>query len=436
VLTQAGVLRAASIEELFDMAMAFGARALPRTRRTAVLTNAGGPGILAADAMETCGLELVELSAQTVRELQPLFPPEASLRNPVDMIASAKPADYAAALSALLRDPNVDAVLPIFVPPFAIRQEDVAQSLVTGAAADPTKPVVAVLMGREGLPQGRSELRDAGIPAFIFPESAARALATLNRHRERAAEPLAAPVELDADRAAAAAILAGARAEGRDRLSTAESLALIAAYGIPTAPARRASGVESAVAAAHETGFPVALKIQSAEVDHKSDAGGVRIGIESESALRRAYAEMVESVQSRVPGARTDAVLVQRMIAGGVETIVGISREPGYERCPLVMFGLGGIFVEAIGDVVFGVAPLDRARAESMVAGIRGARLLTGMRGRPAVDRASLVDALCRIARLADDFPEIAELDVNPLIALHAGAVAVDGRVLLSQPLR
>jgi acetate---CoA ligase (ADP-forming) len=429
LLAQAGVMRAGSIEELFDMAMAFGARALPRTRRTAVLTNAGGPGILAADAMETYGLELVELAAATVSELQPLFPTEASLRNPIDMVASARPVDYATALSALLRDPGVDAVLPIFVPPFAIRQEDVAKALVMGAGADASKPVIAVLMGREGLQKGRADLRDAGIPAYTFPESAARALAALNRHRERSEQPPVLPADFEVDRSTAAAIIARARAAGRDRLTTAEALAVIGAYGIPTADARLASNAEAAVSAADAIGYPVALKIQSAHIDHKSDLGGVHVGIESGAALRRIHDEMIERVKRDAPGAHVDGVLVQRMVSGGLETIVGISREPGYERCPLVMFGLGGIFVESIGDVVFGMAPLDRARAEAMVAGIRGATLLSGTRGRAAVDRGALAEALCRIGRLAEDFPEISELDVNPLIALSEGAVAVDARI-------
>ena len=191
MLTQAGVLRAESIEELFDMAMGFGATARPRSRRTAVLTNAGGPGILAADALETEGLELVELSPATVEALRPLFPPEASIRNPLDMIASATPAGYKAALTAFLADPNIDAVVPIFIPPFGVRAEDVAEAIVSASHTNPDKPMLAVLMGREGLPQGRAELHAAGIPAYIFPESAARALNALNRQREWEARPAA-----------------------------------------------------------------------------------------------------------------------------------------------------------------------------------------------------------------------------------------------------
>ncbi|MGH2898178.1 MAG: GNAT family N-acetyltransferase, partial [Solirubrobacteraceae bacterium] len=208
LLTQAGVLRAATIEELFDIAMAFESRAIPRSRRTAVLTNAGGPGILAADAMEACGLELTDLSRATVDALRPLLPPEASLRNPVDMIASATPAGYRRALTALLADPAIDAVVPIFVPPFGVKQQDVADAVVGAASTEPDKTVLAVLMGREGLPQGRAELHAAGIPAYIFPESAARALAALNRHAEWVARPSArrGPIR-DVDRGAARGII-------------------------------------------------------------------------------------------------------------------------------------------------------------------------------------------------------------------------------------
>ncbi|HMA22654.1 MAG TPA: CoA-binding protein, partial [Gemmatimonadaceae bacterium] len=234
LLTQAGVLRASTIEELFDMAMAFEVRSLPRSRRTAVLTNAGGPGILAADAMEACGLDLVELNPQTVDLLRPLFPKEASIRNPLDMIASATPAGYKTAMTALLADPAVDVVVPIFVPPFGVKQEDVAEAIVGAAATAVDKPVIAVLMGREGLPQGRAELYDARIPAYIFPESAARAIAALNRHVEWAARPPASRTPItDVDALCARVIIAGAGADGREQLTQLEALALLKAYRIP-----------------------------------------------------------------------------------------------------------------------------------------------------------------------------------------------------------
>lgn len=433
MLAQAGVLRANSIEDLFDMAMGFGALARPRSRRTAVLTNAGGPGILAADAIETQGLELVELSPATVEALRPLFPPEASIRNPLDMIASATPAGYKAALTAFLADPNIDAVVPIFVPPFGVRQEDVAEAIVSAAQTRPEKPLLAVLMGLKGLPQGRAELHEAGIPAYIFPESAARALNALNRQREWEEREAASITPRLVDRAAAAAILHGARDDKRDQLTQGESIALLEAYGIPVAGVHFvAEGDASALeAAATATGYPLVMKLASPDITHKTDVGGVIVGIHALDELREAYAQMMARVRTAAPDARVDGVVLQRMIPGGRETIAGVTHDPRFG--PLLMFGLGGVFVEALEDVIFRVAPVDDGQARDMVRGIRGARVLQGLRGEAPADEGAIVDALCRLGQLAADFPEIAELDVNPLLALSSGVVAVDARVRMQR---
>jgi acetyl coenzyme A synthetase (ADP forming)-like protein len=430
LLTQAGVLRAGSIEELFDMAMAFGAHAMPKSRRTAVLTNAGGPGILAADAMEGCGLELAELGSATVDAIRPLFPAEASIRNPLDMIASATPSGYEAALTALLADPSVDAAVPIFVPPFGVRQEDVAQAIVTAAARHPAKPVLAVLMGREGLPLGRAELHEAGIPAYIFPESAARALLALNRHAEWATRPAGNPLPLEVDREAASAIVDQAVQERREKLTEMEALDLLRAYGVPTVESRLVPSGGDLTAAARAIGFPVAMKLVSADVTHKTDVGGVRLGIANEAELLQNHEELTRDVRARSAGASIDGVLLQRMVCGGRETIAGITRRA--EFGPLIMFGLGGVFVEAIQDVVFRIAPIDPAQAMEMITSIRGVRVLTGLRGAPPCDLEAIAAVLRRVGQLAMDFPRIQELDVNPLMATEHGVVAVDARVRLS----
>jgi acetate---CoA ligase (ADP-forming) len=429
LLTQAGVLRASTIEELFDMALAFEVRSPPRSRRTAVLTNAGGPGILAADAMEACGLDLAELSPATVDTLRPLFPAEASIRNPLDMIASATPDGYRAALTALLADPRIDAVVPIFVPPFGVRQEDVAEAIV-GAARTSDKPVLAVLMGRAGLPHGRAELKRAHIPTYIFPESAARALLTLNRHVEWAGRPPAARARPDdIDRDAARAVLDRAVADGRTQLSQTESLAVLRAYGIPTVRGTLAASADEAIHAADVIGYPVALKIVSPDVVHKTEVGGVRVGLGSARDVRAAYDEMRERVARAMPRARVDGVLVQEVATGGCETIVGMTRD---SFGPLVMFGLGGVLVEALHDVVFRIAPLGDADARAMMSSIRGATLLDGARGAPPIDRDAVASVIQRISELAIDFPGITELDVNPLLARPNGVVALDARVSIS----
>jgi acetyl coenzyme A synthetase (ADP forming)-like protein len=431
LLTQAGVLRAVSMEELFDMAMAFTGPPLPRSRRTAVLTNSGGPGILVADALEPQGMELVDLSPETIARLRPLFPEEASLRNPVDMIASATAADYRAALDALLADGNVDSAVAIFVPPLGIHAGDVAESIAAAAGKHPGKPVLAVLMGREGLPEGRAELHRAGIPAYIFPESAARALGALRRVREWRARPEVPDRPLTVDRDRAARLLAQARSAGRTKLTELEVLGLLSAYGIAAAPARLAHDAEEAARAAAEIGYPVAVKIVSQQIIHKTEVGGVRTGIGTAVELKEACVEMLDSVSHHAPSATIDGLLVQRMIPGGRETIVGVSRDAVFG--PLVMFGLGGIYVEALGDVVFRIAPLGPLDVHDMLKGIRGAAILEGIRGAPPVDFAALGDVVQRVAQLAIDHEEIAELDINPLLALPQGVQAVDARILLGE---
>jgi acetate---CoA ligase (ADP-forming) len=430
LLTQAGVLRAESIEELFDMAMAFTGRPLPRSRRTAIVTNSGGPGILAADAMETRGLEVVELESATIAQLKPLFPEEASIRNPLDMIASATPAHYRSALDAVLSDPNVDSALAVFLPLLSVRQQDIAESIVAVAAKHVEKPVLAVLMGSAGLPQGRAELHKAGIPAYVFPESAARGLAALRRQREWTARPVGSPPVIQVDRARAARALAGSSANGKRKLGELEALELLAAYGIPVAESRLAVSPEEAARIAAQLGFPVVLKAVSPELVHKTDVGGVRVGLTTPVEVATSAAEMIDAVTRALPHAHLTGLLVQRMVTGGRETIVGMSRDPAFG--PLLMFGLGGIYVEALKDVVFRVAPILPLDAHDMVRSIRGVALLDGIRGAAPVDFAALTDVLLRVSQLAIDHPEIAELDVNPLLAFPKGVKAVDARVLVA----
>jgi acetyl coenzyme A synthetase (ADP forming)-like protein len=430
LLSQAGVLRAGSVEELFDLAMAFGGQPLPRTRRAAVVTNSGGPGILAADALEANNISVQDLDPATVNRLRPLFPEEASLRNPLDMVASATPSGYRAALDALLSDPGVDAVLAIFVPPLGVRQEDVAEAIVAAKAGHADKPVLAVLMGRQGLPQGKAELHAVGIPAYIFPESAARALGAMCRYREWRERPTPAPESLEVDLAAARVILAGARAEGRPRLDELESLALLAAYGVRTPPSVLARTEAEAVTAAERIGFPVVMKIMAPAIIHKTDVGGVQVGIGNALEARDAWREIHAGARRTQPTATVTGVLVQRMVKGGREFIAGMTRDPSVG--PMLMFGLGGTLVEVLGDVVFRLAPIQRLDAQDMIRGIRSNKLLMGVRGAPPADQTALEEVLLRLSRLTLDFPEIAELDLNPLLAFADGALAVDARVVLA----
>jgi acyl-CoA synthetase (NDP forming) len=430
LLTQAGVLRAGTIEELFDIALGFGVRTLPRSRRTAVVTNAGGPGILAADALDAAGLTLPAFAPATVASIRPLLPRDVPVGNPLDLIASATPEGYRASLTALLRDPGVDCVVPIFIPPLGVETDAVARAICDATRAVPGKPVLAVLMGRQGLPEWRAELHAAGVPTYIFPESAARAIAALNRHRENLGHPREVAERSDVDRWTVDMILANARADGRTWLMDVEAFAVLDAYGIPTTRAHFAVSKEEALIAASAIGFPVAMKIVSRDIPHKSEVGGVALDVGNEEAAADAYERMLLEASVRVHDACIDGVSVSAMVHGGLETIVGFARDPLFG--PLLMFGLGGVHVEALRDVAFRIGPLSERDASEMLAGIRGSAILDGIRGRAAVDRDAIRDTILRLSRLAADFPEIIELDVNPLLAFEHRVVAVDCRIALA----
>ena len=427
LIEQAGALRARSMEELFDMAIAFTARKRPRSNRTVVLTNSGGPGILAADALEANGMVLPELGEHTIRELKAVLPPEASFRNPMDMIASARPQNYRAALQMLLADPNVDSALALFVPPMGVRQQDVAEA-VAAAAMDSDKPVYAVLMARNGLPEGRAELHDADIPAYIFPESAARGLAAAVKHearRNRVTEP--AP-GIDADLTKARSIIRAATAAHRSDLTQVESLQLVKAYGIGIVEAVVVHDRAEATNAAAAFNQPLALKIMAAGISHKSDVGGVQLNVQPEEA-GTAFDAILSAVTRVRSDVVIDGVLMQPMASAGVELIVGAVRDPLFGAA--IMLGAGGILVELMKDVVFRFAPLTTTDARAMLDRLRSHAILDGFRGHPPVDRASIVDALLRMSRLMLDCPEVVELDINPLFARPSGVQAVDCRVRL-----
>jgi len=429
LFAQCGVHRADTVEELFDLAMAFGNAPLPDGPRVAIVTNAGGPGIIIADACEARGLEVVPLAEETRSRLRATLPEEASVQNPVDMIASAAAEDYRRALDVVIGAEEVDAVIAAFVPPLGIDAVDVARA-IRHAGESERKPVMAVLMGRRGLPQGMAELREAHVPAYIFPESAARALAAMDRQRRWLERPRGEVRRFDVDREAAAAVLDRAEERGRTLLTVDEAMEVLDAYGIPTVPRRRVEDARSAVAACAEIGYPVVVKAIAPGLAHKTEAGAVALDLESPERVREAVGEM----RRRAAGwedARLEALLVQRMVPGGRETIVGMTMEPNFG--PLIMFGLGGIYVEALGDVTFRLQPVRDVDAREMVRSIQGERLLAGVRGEPSVDFDLLAETVERVSQLVGDHPRIRELDVNPFLAFPEGegSVAVDGRIVL-----
>jgi acetyltransferase len=434
LLAQCGVLRADSVEELFDMAMALEDQPIPRGNRVAIITNAGGPGIIIADACESEGLEVVELSPDTQSRLRDIFPAEASVRNPVDMIASATSESYRVALEAVLADPNVDAAIAAFVPPLGVRQVDVASSIVDAYRGRPTrdKPILAVLMGKQGLPEGRAELNESGIPAYMFPESAARALASMVRYRQWLERPVQDPTRFDVDDAAVVRILEGVRSQGRQHLREHEALDVLQAYGVPVVTHRMVTTHAEAKEAAEACGYPVVLKAVAPGVIHKSDVGAVRVDIRTPAELDAAFGDMIR----RMGEAHLDleGVLVEKFVKGGRETIIGMSTDPSFG--PTLMFGLGGIFVEVLQDVSFRLAPVSEVDASEMLGAIRGAKLLDEFRGNAGADRAAVVQAIQRVSQLVVAHPEIAEMDINPFLAFPEGGLAVDCRIALHPDVR
>jgi acyl-CoA synthetase (NDP forming) len=423
-LDQCGVLRANTIEELFDVARALVRCPLPAGDRVAIVTNAGGPAIMATDACVNLGLRMAELSAETRAALRAALPPEASVANPVDMIASATAGAYSRTLAAVLDDPGVDLAMVINVTPLLSSPIDIIEA-VGAVARERAKAVLAVVMATDEFYEAVKTAHDLP-PVYRFPESAARAMFLLARYAAWRRRPADAPIpRFDTDDARVAAILDGAP-EGY--LDPAAVFRVLELYGIPVAEQRLAAGREEALAAAREIGFPVVLKAVAPGLVHKSEVGAVRVDLRDEGELARALGEM-EGAVGRA-GLAVEGFLVQEMARGGHEVIFGITTDPRFG--PLLMFGLGGKYVEVFQDVRFAVPPLDALEAREVVRGIRGFRLLEGVRGEPGADLDLLAEILLRLSQLVQRHPRIRELDINPFLAGpdRARARALDARLL------
>ena len=432
---QSGVIRADTLDEMFDIAACLDMQPLPHGRRIAVVTNAGGPGILAADACEAAGLTLPELSSATRAQVLASLPAMASCRNPVDMIASAGPVEYERTIEALLAAPEIDALLIIFTPVEAGRTPEVLQAVSRGVSAGRRsggnlKPVLACILADAGraLPLETGAER---VPAFVFPENAARALGKVATYAEWRAQPPALfwgfdDIRLDDARAVCREAVA---VRGDTWLTDDEIRRVLEAFALPVVPGGVAKTADEAAAIATAIGFPVAAKISASRMTHKTDMGGVRLQLTDASAVRQTFDDIVGAARRNLPAEAILGVLIQTMATGGVETMMGIAQDPLFG--PVVAFGLGGIHVEVLGDVRFRLAPLTDRDVDELLHEIKGFKLLQGYRGHPAADIEALRDVLLRLSRLADDVPEIAELDLNPVIALAPGSGCriVDARI-------
>lgn len=428
---QAGIIRATSMERVFDYARAFAYQPLIKGDRIGIVTNAGGPGILATDALEYAGLEIPRLSRETTAALSDYLPGAASAANPVDVLGDALADRYEYAVRHVLDDPNVDGLIVIVTPQAMTEIEETART-VGRMAQQVDKPVLACFMGEARIDAGIDVLWQYGVPNYPFPERAAAALAAMSEYRRERDRPLQEEESYVSCPPRVRELFDQVRAEGRVSIGDAEAWTVLESYGFTVPKSRLAKTSEEAIEIAEEMGYPVVMKIASPDILHKTDVGGVRLNLRSPDDVRDSFDLMVYRAERYVPDAQIWGCQVQQMVSGGREILLGMSRDPQFG--PLVAFGLGGIYVEALKDVAFRVAPFSRQEADEMIREIRSYPLLEGVRGEQPADHKAMVDALLRVSQLVTDFPEIVELDINPLMVFEEGrgAMAIDMRLVLA----
>lgn len=428
LFAQCCVLRANSIEEMFDFALGLAHQPLPAGNRIAIITNAGGPAIMATDACEQLGLRLASLSAATQARLRERLLPQASVRNPVDLLPAAGEQEFTFVLEQVLREDEVDAALVIFVPPLVTGVFEVARGIAKVAGSF-NKPVVGCLMGMRGVATGFEELKRNRIPAFPFPESAVRCLAAMARYAVWRRRPVTPPPHFAVAQTTVQEILQRARRERREHLHDSEAFRVLQAYGIPAAGVAPCRDWEEVQHAASQLGYPVVLKLSSSAVLHKTEVKGVRLNLRTRDELAAAFLDLQAQVSALGLAGEQTRFLVQRMLSGGREVLFGMHTVPTFGT--VLAFGLGGIYVEALRDLVLRAVPLTVEDAQVMVQGIRGAAILQGVRGEAPVAFALLSEVLLRLSQLAGDFPEIVEMDINPFLAFPEAekCAAVDVRM-------
>jgi len=419
IFHQCGVLRVESIEDLLDYAKAFTGQPLPAGKRVAVVTNAGGPGIMATDACVSHGLEMAQFEERTLRTLKEHLVPAAAINNPVDMLAEGNAHMYETVLDAVLQDKNVDSVIVIFVHPL-MTDAAAVNAAIHRACGRHDKPVLGVFMSTRE--QRRARSGDCTLPVYMFPESAARALAAMHRYSLIRNRPEGKMHRFEAKADQAEAVVMKAREQGRKWLSPSEVETVLSAYGfgMPRSVPCRDAG--AAVAAAKTIGYPVVLKLVSADVLHKSDVGGVRADLRTDAEVRAAFdhiAGAFSALKEKNPSFSMEGVLVQEMVRGGKETILGMTTDLNFG--PVIMFGLGGVYVEVLKDIAFRVAPLTDVDADEMIRSLKGFPILDGARGEKPVDLECLSEHLQRMSQMILDIPAIREMDINPLVVFEKG---------------
>ena len=428
ILKQSGVLRVESIIDLFDYARAFAKQPLPRGNRVAIITNGGGPGIMATDASVRYGMQISQFSEATKAKLRAGLPKEASVNNPVDLIGDAQSDRYELALQAL-DDEGVDCGLVLLTPQAMVDLKKVAETI---ASVGPRsgKTILTSILGLTDITPAVEVLESNNIPHYTFPESAVRALAAMYEYQgwvERARTQIK---HFEVDIGKAQEIISSAKRAGLTNLPQDDALRILSTYGLPVIKTETASSKAEAVEAAKRIGYPVAMKIISPDVVHKIDVGAVKLDLNSDQDVSEAFDEILKNVNSRVPRARIEGVILQEYITGGTETIIGIHRDPKFG--PLLMFGLGGIYVEAYRDVSFRLAPIRELSADNMISQIRGSKILQGFRGQPPADTRAIAECIERLSQLSIELPDVSELDVNPLVAFTNGCRALDARIIIA----
>lgn len=430
LFAQAGVLRMESVEEMFDLGIAFSRQPVPKGHRVAIVTNAGGPGIMATDSCVRKGLTLAEFQPETVDALSKVLPPTANLHNPIDVIGDARHDRYEEAMRIAGRDPNVDAMLVILTPQAMTDIEGTAKVIVR-VEKELKIPLIACFMGIVDVSSGVRILEENNIPHYRFPEGAAHALAAMYRYEQWKKRPRTVVKHFNVDEQKAEEILHASTEIKRSLLPAHHSMQLLQAYGFPVPPFTFGETPEKAAEASGKLQFPVAVKAVSAQIVHKFDVGAVALKLEDAGAVRQACDIMLKTIAEKAPEAVVDGFMVQSMAPNGKEVILGMNKDP--QLGPALMFGLGGVYVEALRDVTFRLAPIRERGAQKMISSIKAYKILKGTRGEGPVDFKAIEDCLERLSQLACEHPYIREIDINPLI-VHPegqGASVVDARIIL-----